>query len=183
MGDKSAQNVVDAVAQSKTRSLERLLAGLGIRHVGNRVALVLAQNFGSLDALGAASVEELSAVHEIGDVIAQSVHDFFHNDAGRKAVEQLKSVGIDPKMDKVAKAADLPLTGMTVVVTGTLKNYGRSEIEELIVKLGGRASGTVSKKTSFVVAGEEAGSKLEKAKELGVSVLTEEEFKKRIREK
>ena len=180
MAEKSAQNVIDSIAQARDRSLDRLLAGLNIRHVGNRVALVLAQNFGSLDALEAASEEELSAVHEIGDVIAASVHEFFHNQASASAVAQLKEVGIDPKMKKIEKAADLPLSGQTIVVTGTLKTYTRPEIEELITRLGGRASKSVSKKTSFVVAGEEAGSKLEKANELGVEVLSEEEFKKRV---
>src|ERR1700722_1807389 len=99
MGDKSAQNVVDAVAQSKTRSLDRLLAGLGIRHVGNRVALVLAQNFGSLKALEEATVEQLSSTHEIGDVIAASVHDFFHGESGKSAIAALKAEGIDPVME------------------------------------------------------------------------------------
>jgi DNA ligase (NAD+) len=180
MGEKSAQNVIDAIAQSKSQSLDRLLAGLGIRHVGGRVAFVLAQHFGSLDKLQKASAEELSAVHEIGDVIAQSVHDFFHGEAGRQVVAHLKQVGLDPKMEKPAAAGDRPLAGMTVVVTGTLEHFKRDEIERLIVDLGGRASGSVSKKTSFVVAGTDAGSKLDKAKDLGVEVLTEEEFRKKI---
>jgi DNA ligase (NAD+) len=179
MGEKSAQNAVDAIAESRDRSLDRLLAGLGIRHVGKGTSLVLAQNFGSLDALAAATKEELSAVHEIGDVIALSVYDFFHNAAGIDAVEQLKSVGVNPHMKRLEKA-NLPLTGQTIVVTGSLSKYTRPEIEELIAKLGGKASGSVSKKTSFVVAGEDAGSKLEKAKALGVEVLSEEEFGKLI---
>jgi DNA ligase (NAD+) len=176
MADKSAQNVIDSIAAARDRGLDRLLAGLGIHHVGNRVAMILAQNFGSLDALEKAGTAELSAVHEIGDVIAQSVHDFFHDNAGLDAVEQLKSVGINPTMKKVEKSADLPLAGQTFVVTGTLKKYTRPQIEELIVKLGGRASGSVSKKTSYVVAGAEAGSKLDKANELKVPVLSEEQF-------
>jgi len=179
MAEKSATNVIESISAARDRGLDRLLAGLGIRHVGNRVALVLAQHFGSLAALGKASVEELSAVHEIGDVIAQSVHDFFHNPAGMDTMAQLKAVGIDPKMAKKS-ASDLPLAGLTIVVTGTLKKYARPEIEELIQKLGGRAAGSVSKKTSFVVAGEEAGSKLEKARELNVPVLSEKEFEARV---
>jgi DNA ligase (NAD+) len=174
MAEKSAANVIDSIAAARDRSLNRLLAGLNIRHVGNRVATVLAEHFGSLDALGKATVEELSAVHEIGDVIAQSVHEFFHDPAGIAAIEQLKSAGINPKME--AKADKLPLSGQTIVVTGTLEKYKREEIEELIQKLGGRASGSVSKKTSFIVAGKEAGSKLEKAKELNIKVRTESEF-------
>jgi DNA ligase (NAD+) len=178
MAEKSAQNVIDAIAAARERGLDRVLAGLNIRHVGNRVAFVLAEHFGSLDALGKASVEELSAVHEIGEVIAQSVHEFFHDPAGMDAVAQLKAVGVNPVM--AAKSAELPLSGKTIVVTGTLTRYSREEIKELISKLGGRAAGSVSKKTSFVVAGEEAGSKLEKAKELGVEVIGEEEFSRRI---
>jgi DNA ligase (NAD+) len=181
MGDKSAQNVIDAINASRDRGLDRLIAGLGIRHVGNSVAYVLASHFGSLDAIGKASEEELSAVHEIGEVIADSVHDFFHNAAGKAAISALKDVGIDPKMDVAPKSAESQLlAGKTIVVTGTLKTLKRNEIEETITKLGGKASGSVSKKTSYVVAGEEAGSKLEKAKELGVEIIDEKEFLKRI---
>ncbi|MGD0462684.1 MAG: NAD-dependent DNA ligase LigA [Tepidisphaeraceae bacterium] len=179
MGDKSAQNVIDAIALSKSRSLDRLLSGLGIRHVGNRVAFVLAQHFGDLDALEHATVEELSSVHEIGEVIAKSVHDFFHGEKGRHTISELRRVGIDPKMEKSA-GVDKPLAGQTVVVTGSLQRLRRDEIERLITELGGRAAGSVSRKTSFVVAGEDAGSKLAKAKELGIEVLSEEEFLKRI---
>jgi DNA ligase (NAD+) len=116
-------------------------------------------------------------------VIAESVHDFFHNAAGKKTIAELKKVGIDPKMEKPAAAAsngELPLLGKSVVVTGTLSKFQRDEIERVIVRLGGKASGSVSKKTSFVVAGEKAGSKLDKARELGVPVLTEEEFVDKI---
>jgi len=185
IGEKSAANVVESIRESRTRGLERLLAGLGIRHVGNRVAFVLASHFGSLDALAAASPEELSSVHEIGDVIAQSVHDFFHSKSGSAAIEDLKKVGLNPNMEKVAAAtgsrdASLPFAGMSIVVTGTLEKFKRPEIEAMIVKLGGRASGSVSKKTAFVVAGADAGSKLDKAKELGLPVLSEVEFLKRV---
>jgi DNA ligase (NAD+) len=140
---------------------------------------VLAEHFGSLDALGKASEEELSAVHEIGDVIAKSVFDFFRSESGRHAIEQLKSVGVNPRMEKKA-AGEQPLSGQTIVVTGTLEKFKRNEIEELITKLGGRVSGSVSKKTNFVLAGAEAGSKLDKAKELGVAVLSEAEFLAKI---
>jgi DNA ligase (NAD+) len=180
MGEKSAQNVVDSIQGSRERGLDRLLAAIGIRHVGNRTAFILASNFGSLDALMKASSEELNAVNEIGDTIADSVHDFFHNEAGKKVVAELKAVGIDPKMEVAPKEASGPLAGQSIVVTGTLEKFQRQEIEELIVKLGGRASGSVSKKTSFVVAGENAGSKLDKARELGVPVLSEAEFIERL---
>jgi DNA ligase (NAD+) len=180
MGEKSAQNVIDSIAGSKDRGLDRLLAGLGIRHIGNRVAYVLASSFGSLDALAKATVEQLLEVNEVGPSIADSVHDFFHNEAGKMVVAELKAVGIDPQME-VAKAdsepsAAKPFAGKTIVVTGSLAKFKREDIEELIVKLGGRASGSVSKKTSFVVAGADAGSKLAKAKELGVEVISEDEF-------
>jgi len=153
---------------------------LGIRHVGNRVAFVLAQNFGSLDKLKEASVEDLSNVHEIGPAIARSVYEFFHDKSSLKAVTELQAVGIDPKMAAPASTGNSPLAGKTVVVTGTLETFSRPEIEALIQKLGGRASGSVSKKTDFLLAGSDAGSKLEKAKQLGVTVLSEKEFKTRF---
>ena len=189
VGEKVAAKVVANIAASRERPLDRLLAGLGIHHVGNRVAFVLAQNFGSLDALSEASVEVLAQAHEIGDVIAESVHDFFHNPAGKQTVTALKKAGVDPKMKVVKKAegglfaepsADHPLAGKTFVVTGTLQTFDRKEIEDLIQSLGGKASGSVSKKTNYVVAGENAGSKLDKAKELNVAVISEAEFRKLI---
>ena len=131
--------------------------------------------------MGHAGQEQLSGVHEIGPVIAQSVYDFFHNSAGLAAIKQLQAVGVNPVMEKEPEPkGGLPLSGKTVVVTGTLEKFERKEIEDLIVKLGGKSSGSVSKKTTFVVAGESAGSKLDKAKELDVEVITENEFLKRI---
>ncbi|MBV8780561.1 MAG: NAD-dependent DNA ligase LigA [Phycisphaerae bacterium] len=182
-GEKVAAKIIANIQASKDRPLERLLAGLGIHHVGNRVAHVLATNFGSLDALADASTEKLAATHEIGDVIAQSVHDFCHSSAGKKAVAALQSVGVNPT-EKVADAkelAALPLAGLSIVVTGTLPTMKRPEIEALIAKFGGKPSGSVSKKTAFLIAGEEAGSKLAKAKELGVEILTEQQFLDRIK--
>jgi DNA ligase (NAD+) len=183
MGEKSAQNVIDAIEQSKNRPLERLLAGLGIRHVGNRVAFVLAEHFRSLDALTDATLEQLCSVHEIGDAIAQSVHDFFHSPSGRDTIAQLKSVGVDPTMKSSESARDQLLAGQSIVVTGALEHFSRPQIEELILQLGGRPSGSVSKKTSFVVAGSDAGSKLDKAGQLGVTVLSEAEFLTKIGQK
>jgi DNA ligase (NAD+) len=180
MGEKSVASVLASIDASRSRSLDRLLAGLGIRHVGNRVAYVLAIHFNSLDTLSAATVDELSATHEIGDVIAQSVHDFFHSASGHKAIAELKAVGLDPKMEKPPASESLPLAGKTIVVTGTLPTLERKAAEDLIVKLGGKASGSVSKKTSFVLAGEAAGSKLTKAKELGIEVIDEAEFLARV---
>ena len=182
VGEKVANKVIANIENSRKQPLDRLLAALGIPHVGNRIAHVLASNFGSLDALANASQEELSSVHEIGDVIAESVHDFFHGKLGQSIVTALKESGIDPKMAKPAASAagSSPLSGKTIVVTGTMEKMDRNEIEALIQKLGGKAAGSVSKKTSFVVAGEKAGSKLDKAKELGVEVITEDEFLMRV---
>ena len=177
VGEKVAKKVCANITKSRQQGLDRLLAGLGIHHVGNRVAHVLASNFGSLDALEKATVEELAETNEIGPVIADSVHDFFHNKAGIETVRQLKAVGLDPKMEvKKPEASNLPLAGKSVVVTGTMKHFDRKEIEDAIVGLGGKASASVSKKTDRVVFGDGAGSKLDKAKELGVRVQSEDEF-------
>jgi DNA ligase (NAD+) len=184
VGDKVASKVIENIQSSRDRGLDRVVAGLGINHVGNRVAFVLAGHFGSLDAIAAATKEQLSSVHEIGEVIAESVHDFFHNEAGRRTLKELKAVGLDPKMEAPAAAAaaaggsdgKLPFAGMSIVVTGTLQKFKREEIEELIQKLGGRPSGSVSKKTAFLVAGADAGSKLQKARGLGVEIISESEF-------
>ena len=182
-GEKVATKIVANIAASKQRPLERLIAGLGIHHVGTRVGHVLANSFGSLDALQKASTETLAATNEIGEVIAESVHDFFHSKTGTMTIADLQSVGVDPTVEIAdpTELAALPLAGMSIVVTGTLPTMKRPEIEELITKLGGKPSGSVSKKTAFLVAGEEAGSKLAKAKELGIEVLNEEQFLKRAK--
>lgn len=177
MGKKSTENLLRNVAESKERGLARLLTALAIRHVGARVATVLAEHFGSMDRLCKASVEELSRVPEIGPIIAQSVYDYLHSDYGQRTVEDLRALGI--RMESEAPpAVSKALEGKTVVVTGTLKNYSRAEIEALIARHGGRATSSVSKKTDFVLAGADPGSKLDKAKALGVRVLSEEEFEK-----
>jgi DNA ligase (NAD+) len=181
MGQKSAENVLDGIEDSKGRGLARLLNALSIRHVGNRVAAVLAERFRTIDALLAADVDTLSGTNEIGPVIAKSVYDFLHSDFGCKAIEDLRSQGV--KMGSTsapAVAGARKLEGKTLVVTGTLVKYGRDEINELITRHGGHAASSVSKKTDYVVAGEKAGSKLEKARQLGVKVLSEEEFERLI---
>jgi DNA ligase (NAD+) len=182
VGEKVAKKVIDNIAKSREQPLERLLAGLGIRHIGNRVAHVLATNFGSLEALSAATQEQLSDVNEIGPVIADSVHDFFHSNAGRQTISRLQAAGLDPQQEVIRpeEGEALPLAGKTLVVTGTLKKYSRDEIQALIQKYGGRAAGSVSKKTDYLVAGDEAGSKLDKARDLGIQVLSEEEFERLI---
>jgi DNA ligase (NAD+) len=182
VGEKNAAKIVKNIESTRELGLDRLVAGLGIRHVGNRVAYVLASHFGSLDAIKKATQEQLSSVHEIGDVIAASVYEFVQSKPGKATIEALQKVGVDPKLAK-PQAGELPLVGQTIVVTGTLEKLSREEIEELIVKLGGKAAGSVSKKTSFLVAGESAGSKLDKAKELGVKVLTEAQFLEKVGQK
>lgn len=179
MGEKSADNVIASIAASKDRSLDRVLAGIGVRHVGNTVSRLLANAFGSFDGIAGATLEQLSTLDGIGDVIAEAVYDFVHSEVGQQTIADLKSVGIDPKQERSTDAEQI-LAGQSIVVTGTLAKYDRHQIEELILALGGKAAGSVSKKTSFVVAGENAGSKLDKAQSLGVPVLTEDEFLKKI---
>jgi DNA ligase (NAD+) len=177
MGKKSAQNVLDGIAASKERGLARVLTGLAIRHVGERNARLLAESFGSAAKLADASAEEVGGIMGIGPVVAASVHEFFQSNAGKRLMAELAELGV--KLSEPRKAAAVSagaLAGKTVVVTGTLSRFGRKEIEELIHDLGGKATGSVSKKTDFVLAGNDAGSKLDKAKQLGVRVIDEEEF-------
>jgi DNA ligase (NAD+) len=177
MGRKSSENLVAAIGASKGRGLARLLAALSIRHVGTRVAAVLAEKFRSIDALMAAGIEELSETPEIGPVIARSVHDFFHAKYGTDTIRDLGAMGV--KMEAAAPdRRRKTLEGKTLVVTGTLMKYGRDQINEVITQHGGHAASSVSKSTDYVVAGEKAGSKLDKARQLGVRVLTENEFEK-----
>lgn len=176
MGKKSAENLLTNIEASKSRGLARFLNAISIRHVGARVATVLASHFGSLAALEAASEEELSDINEIGPVIAHSVHEYLHSEAGKHLLRELREAGIDTTAPRDAEGGDGKLAGKSVVVTGTLANYTREQIEELITRQGGRAASSVSKSTDFVVAGEKAGSKLEKAQKLGVPILTEVQF-------
>jgi DNA ligase (NAD+) len=180
MGEKSAANVLASIASTKDRSLDRLLAGIGIRHVGNTVARALAGEFGSLDAIAAADVDRLAAVEGVGEVIAQAVHDFFRSDSGRHVIAELKRVGVDPRQDAGARPVAGPLSGKTVVVTGTLSRFTREQIEQRIRELGGKSSGSVSAKTSLLIAGDKAGSKLDKARQFGVEVVDEDEFVRRF---
>jgi DNA ligase (NAD+) len=176
MGEKSAKNLVENIAASKKRGLTRLLNALSIRHVGARVAAVLAEHFGSMKALQSASVEELAEISEVGPIIAQSVHDFVSGKFGAAAIAELADAGVVMKDEKARAAAGAVLAGKTLVVTGTLEKYTRDEIHALIAKHGGRAASSVSKATDYLVAGEKAGSKLDKARKLGVTVLSEAEF-------
>jgi DNA ligase (NAD+) len=180
MGALSAQNLLDALEASKSRGLGRLLAGLSIYGVGEAMAPLLAEQFPSIDALLAASKEELASVKGFGPRRAETVYNFFHSPAGEKLVNDLRDVGVKLTEDAKPKVKSGTLTGKTVVVTGTLQNYSRKDIEDLIARHGGKATGSVSSKTNYVVAGDEAGSKLDKARQLGIVVLTEDEFEKLI---
>jgi len=176
MGDKSAQNILDEIENSKKLPLERVIYGLGIRMVGERTAQFLAEHFGSMEALESASVEELQNVNEVGPRIAESIVEFFSIPANRKLIERLRAAGLAFKGQK--KERGTKLAGKTFVLTGTLAKYTRDEAKKMIEDAGGRVSGSVSKKTDYVVAGADAGSKLEKAKELGVAVIDEKELEK-----
>ena len=176
MGQKSAANLVAAIEASKRRTLSRLLFGLGIRHVGLRTAEILAAHYGDIDALMAARVEDLQEIHEIGAIIAQSVRDFLDTSMNAALIERLRRAGLTMAEVRKSVSGPRPFDGKTFVVTGKLQRYTRDSIHDRIKQLGGRAASSVSKSTDFLVAGEDAGSKLDKARDLGVAVLTEEEF-------
>ena len=176
MGDKSAQNVLDEIKASKKLPLERVIFGLGIRFVGERTAQFLAEHFGSLDALMKANAEKLEEVNEVGPRIAESIVEFFGDEHNRKLVADLRAAGLTFAGKKKEKGTKL--ASKTFVLTGTLARHTRDEAKKMIEDAGGRVSGSVSKKTDYVVAGTDAGSKLDKARELGVSVIGEEEMEK-----
>ena len=173
MADKSAQNIVDALEKSKQTTLPRFLFGLGIRHVGEATAKELARHFGGLDAIMDATPEALLAVNDVGPIVAQSIHHFFQQAHNREVVAQLRACGIHWTEGAASADAPRPLAGKTLVLTGTLPTLGRDAAKDLIEAAGGKVSGSVSKKTHYVVAGSEAGSKLDKALALGVPVLDE----------
>ena len=182
MGAKSSENLVRAIEHSRTRSLSRVIAALNIRNVGGHVAEVLAREFGSMEALAGATgePERLESISEIGPVVAQSIRDFFASRSGRTLVNELKAAGVQMKAEVKAGTSRRPLAGKTLVVTGTLEKFSRKEAESMIKSLGGRAAGSVSSRTDYLVAGASAGSKLAKARSLGVRVLSESEFLKLI---
>ena len=183
-GNRKAEKLLQGIEASKDRGLARVLAAISIRHVGTRVAMLLAQHFRTIDALQQATVEELAAVDEIGDIIAESVFQFLHGHHGMNTIASLSEVGVtmsepEPEISD-SHEGGMGLVGKTIVVTGSLLKYKRDEIQDLIVKLGGRPSSSVSKSTDFVVAGDKAGSKLEKAQKLGVKILSEDEFEQLV---
>jgi len=174
MGEKSAQNILNEIERSKQLPLERVIYGLGIRMVGERTAQFLAEHFGSMEELEKAGVEELQNVNEVGPRIAESIVEFFAIAANRKLVERLRDAGLTLTGQK--KERGTQLAGKTFVLTGTLARFTRDEAKKMIEDAGGKVTGSVSKKTDYVVAGADAGSKLEKAKELGVKVIGEDKM-------
>lgn len=177
MGDKSAANLVEAIDKSRSAPFARVIYGLGIRHVGEHVARVLAGRFAGIDEIAAASVEELTKIPEIGPVVAGSVHEYFRDGHNRLFLKKLADAGVRMKAEKRAAERKI-FDGLTIVFTGGLDTMSRDEAKEIVVSLGGRAAGSVSAKTDYVVAGKEAGSKLDKAKKLGVKIIDEREFRR-----
>ena len=176
MGDKSAANVIDSIEKSKTQPLWRLIAALGIRHVGGQSAEILAQHFTSLKVIADADEETLEQIDQIGPVMAKSVYEYFRDETNKEIITQLFAAGVSPK--KPQKKQSALLEGKTIVVTGTLKNFSRQSIAQTIKDNGGKTTSSVSKKTTFVLTGQNPGSKLEKANKLGIEVITEENFLK-----
>ena len=174
LGEKSALNILNALENSKSLCLSKLLFALGINHIGEKSAYSLAKRFKSIEGVESATFEELCTVEDFGEILAKSVSDFFSHESSKKIIAALKSAGVNTEFISTEKSS--VLDGMTVVVTGTLNTMSRSEAEKAIVDNGGKAAGSVSKKTSFVLAGSDAGSKLTKAQSLGIKVINEEEF-------
>ena len=178
MGAKSAENLIRAIEKSKDNDLSKLIYGLGIRQVGEKAAKVLAMHFKTLDALSAASVEELTEINDVGAVTAQCIVDYLAQSQSRDLLRRLKEAGVN--MESTAQLVDERFAGMTFVLTGTLTRFDRKTAQALIEERGGKAAGSVSKRTTYVVAGEAAGSKLKKAQELNIPVLTEDDFAKML---
>jgi DNA ligase (NAD+) len=176
MGQKSAENLLDAIEASKERGLSRVITALGIPYVGSRAATLLAEHFGSMDKLMEAGVDQLIEVPEIGTKMAESIRTFFDQEQNLKFVEKLKEAGVKMSEDRDRTASSRKLEGLTFVLTGTLEKYTRNEAAEIIEKLGGRVSSGVSRKTDYVLAGENPGSKLDKANKLGIRIIGEKEF-------
>ena len=180
-GTKFAQNLINSINKSKQNELYRLITALGIRHVGTKAAKVLARKYRTIDNLANASFESLSETSDIGEVVANSIIDFFAQEQTKDLIQRLVKAGVNIKQEENDQKIDQRFAGKTFVLTGTLEHFTREEAGNIIEKFGGKVSGSVSKKTSFVLAGEEAGSKLTKANELGIQVLSEQEFMELIK--
>ena len=174
-GKKFAKNLYDAIQNSKKNDLYRLITGLGIRNIGVKAAKTLAKHYKNMDNLMNSSIEELVQINDLGEIMAKSIYDFFEQPQTKNLIQRLKENGVNMEYIEEEDADDR-FSGMTFVLTGTLENYSRKEAEELIEKFGGKTSGSVSKKTTYVLVGENSGSKLEKAQALEVKVISEAEF-------
>ena len=179
-GDKSVTNLLEAIENSKQNSLERLLFGLGIPHVGAKTAKIIAQKFETMDNLENATFEDLTAIPDVGDIIAKSIVDYLSDDHNKAIIEELKDLGINMKYlgEKVEEKEEF--SGKTFVLTGSLEIFTREEAESRIESLGGKTSSSVSKKTSAVIVGANPGSKYDKARELGIPIWTEQEFEEKL---
>jgi DNA ligase (NAD+) len=178
-GTKFATNLINAIQESKTRPLFKLITALGIRHIGTKSAKTLAKHFKTIDNLQNASIEELAEQEDVGQIMAESIYEFFRQEQTIDLINKLRDAGVNMQ-DNEEETSDNRFSGLTFVLTGSLENYTREEAGDIIEKYGGKVSSSVSKKTSYVLAGEEAGSKLTKAQELGVSIISEEDFNKMI---
>ena len=181
LGEKSAQNLMNALEKSKTNPLYRLINAFGIRHIGEKAAKILAARYKTLDNLRSAAVEELTVIPDIGAKMAESVVEFFAQEQTKEFIQRLENAGVNCVDDSENSVVDKRFEGMTFVLTGTLENYKRSEAGKIIESYGGKTSSSVSKKTTYVLAGAEAGSKLDKANSLGVTVISEAEFEEMIK--
>lgn len=181
-GKKFAENLINAIEASKTRPFYKLLTALGIRHIGTKSAKTIAKHFKTIDNLINADIEELASLEDVGQIMAISIYEFFREEQTTDLISKLKQAEINMKEDEI-KGQDEKFKGMTFVITGSLDNYTREQAGNIIEEHGGKVSSSVSKKTTYVIAGEEAGSKLTKAKDLGVTILTEAEFEEMIGEK
>ena len=179
--EKSAENIILAIQNTKNNSLDKLIFGLGIRHIGKKASKILAQNFDDIDEIANASIEELNSLNDFGEIMAISVYNFFKKDETKKIIEKLRNAGVNLKGSKEEKKSDI-LADKTICITGSFDNYSRDEIVKIIEENSGKASTSVSKKTSYLIAGEAAGSKLNKANELGISVISIDEFLNIIKE-
>ena len=180
MGQKSVDNLLEAIEKSKANPLHRLAFALGIRMIGQKASKLLAQAFKDMDSLIAATYEQLISVNEIGDKMAESVIAFFKQDQNINLIEKLRSLGVNMEAEKKEIKENERFKGKTFVLTGALTDFTRDKAKEIIEGFGGKVSGSVSKKTDYVLAGEDAGSKLQKANELGVQIINEEIFKEWI---
>ena len=179
-GKKFAKNLYDSIQNSKSNDLYRLITGLGIRNIGVKAAKTLAKHYKNMDNLMNSSIEELIMIDDLGEIMAKSIYEFFAQEQTKNLIQRLKEYGVNMEALK-EEGADERFYGMTFVLTGSLENYSRKEAEEIIEKFGGKTSGSVSKKTTYVLAGEDAGSKLDKAQSLGITIITEDEFENMIK--